>query len=138
MFGIIKDFVGNMTGWQLTGSVTIVSIIAGFIMKKTGIKDWITKLINKADAAIELLDPVVDAATKKGSYNGGVKVTHKMNNSWIGVVYESTLEPLLIMFAEGVLKLALKCVTVFIVKPISNAIAFFVTGLRSDNKEVKK
>ena len=134
----IKDLVGNMTGLQLGGSVTVISMIVGFVMKKTGIKDWISKLINKADDAIELAEPAVDASVKKAAYNFGVKITHKMNNSWVGIVWESTFEPLLILFAEGVLKLLLKCVTVFIVKPISNAIAFFVTGLRSDNKETKK
>jgi len=133
----IKDLIGNMTGWQIGGSVTVVSMIVGFIMKKTGIVAWIIKLINKADAAIEALEPAVDAATKKGSYNFGVRITRKMTTSWVGIVWESTFEPLLILFAEGVLKLLLKCVTVFIVKSISNAISFFVTGLRSDNKEVK-
>jgi len=136
MLGII-NLVGNMTGLQTGGFVAIISMIIGFIMKKTGIKDWITKLINKADDSIELLEPRVDATTKRMAYNAGVKVTHKLNNSWVGIVYESTLEPLLIMFVEGVLKLALKCVTVLIVKSISNAITFFITGLRSDNKETK-
>jgi len=137
MLNIIKNLVGNMTGLQIGGSVTIIGIIVGFIMKKTGIKNWISKLINKADVGIEAIEPAVDAATKKASYNTGVKITHKMNNSWIGIVWESTFEPLLILFAEGVFKLLLKCVTVFIVKPISNAITFFITGLRSDNKETK-
>lgn len=137
MFEFIGNTFGSFSGIAIGTGATLLGIIFNIILKKTGIIGKITKLIDKADNALDLLEPKVDAITKKGLYNGGVHLTHKMNNSKAAPIWDTGLEPIVILIGEGGVKLLFKVVKVFIMLPISN-ITFFITGLRSDNKELKK
>ena len=136
MFDFIQNIYSNFPGISIGVGATLSGVILNIILKKTGIVGKITKLIDKADSALDLLEPKVDAITKKGLYNGGVHLTHKMNNSKAAPVWDTGLEPIVILVGEGIVKLFFKVVKIFVMNPISN-ITFFITGLRSDNKDLQ-
>ena len=133
MFDIIK----NLTGLEIVSGATLIGAVVGFIIKKTGLRDKITGWLDWLDRKVHSWEPAVVQAGNTTGYNIGVAITTWFNKlPVIGVIYENTLEPLFIMFIEGLGKIAVYLAS-FAVRFIAAVAAFIVTGMRSDNQKFK-
>jgi len=131
------DLLKNLTGIEIISSATIIGAIIGFIIKKTGLRDKITGWLDVLDQKVHSWEPAVVQAGNKTGYNIGVAITTWFNKlPVIGVVYENSLEPLFILFVEGLGKVVVYLAS-FAVRFIAGCVAFIVTGMRSDNQKFK-
>lgn len=123
------DFIRSNIGLVIGGG-TIGAALGGFILKKTGVLRKLETLFKKAELWAQGLISVFDRA----GINTGVVITTKANKiPVLGVVYEYTFEPIIIVICNGVAS---------IVSPILRAVIAFIlaipVGLQTDNKDIKK
>lgn len=123
------DFIQSNIGLVIGGG-TVGAALGGFILKKTGVLQKLELLFKKAELWAQGLISVFDRA----GINAGVVITTKANNiPVIGIVYEYTFEPIIIVVCNGAAS---------IVSPLLRAVIAFIlaipVGLQTDNKDIKK
>ncbi len=125
MFDFIQGHIGAVIGCG-----TIGAALGGFILKKTGVLQKLELFFKKAELWAQGLITIFDRA----GINTGVVITTKANTiPVLGIVYEYTFEPIIIVVCNGVAS---------IVSPILRAVIAFIlaipVGLRTDNKDIQK
>lgn len=125
MLNFIQSHIGIVIGCG-----TIGAAIGGFILKKTGVLKKLEVLFKKAELWAQGLISVFDRA----GINTGVVITTKANKvPFLGIIYEYTFEPIIIVVCNGVAS---------VISPILRAVIAFIlaipVGLRTDNKDIKK
>jgi hypothetical protein len=112
---VILEWLKSLSGGEITGLASLIALICGFILKKTGvlkvIRDWFAKI-----------NDMLEVVGK----NLGVTITTKANSiPMFGLFWEYLIEPIL------------ACVLELIPNALFKFFSGLTTGLREDNKEIK-
>lgn len=111
----ILEWLKSLSGAEITGGVSLVTLICAFILKNTGILKKIRDWFAKKNDFLEII-----------GHNFGVIVTTKANSvPVLGLFWEYLIEPIL------------ACILELIPGAIFKFFSGFVTGLREDNKDLK-
>ena len=93
------NFLQSLGLWQWLAAGSFGTALGGFIIKKTDLLKWVEDKIKQADLKI---DGMIGWAKKTG-YNFGVLITTRLKKApVIGIFYENTFEPILIVIFNGV------------------------------------
>jgi len=124
------ELLKELGTYHVIGGVSIITVLVGFIFKKLNLISKIEKIFDKLDAKVESWSGSIGL----NGFNTGVKITTKSNKMLvIGILYEHTIEPLLLLVVHCVAKL-LKVVFGLVILWLDK----LSEGMKSDNKEIKK